>query len=188
MTGTREILRRRRFCVDDVVKMVAAGVFAEDERFELIDGELVEMPTPGPRHAARVDRLTQLLVERCQRRCIVRVQNPLVLDPHNSFLPDMALLRPRADWYDGRHPDPGDTLLALEVADHSLWRDRRVKLPIYARLRVPRVWILDLRASCVHAYDDLRRGRYGTEQRCQGDDRLAIPNDGEVTAAEILGA
>lgn len=88
------LLRRRRFDVADLGRMTKAGVLQADERLELIEGELVEMGVPGPRHSGRVDRLARLLFERCGERSIVRVQNPLLLDAPNLYLPDLALLRP----------------------------------------------------------------------------------------------
>lgn len=134
-----------------------------------------------------MDRLTALFAERCGRCCIVRVQNPLQLDRHNLFLPDVALLKARSDFYTSRYPNPGDTLLAVEVADASLARDRSPKLPIYARLGVRAVWILDLRRRCLHRFDDMEEGAYRTAVRCAGQDLLEIPEDGEIMVAELLG-
>jgi Uma2 family endonuclease len=187
MVRTAGILKRRRFDVDDLDRMIEAGVFRPDERFELIDGEVVEMPLPGPLHSGKVDRLNRLLVQRCGERCIVRVQNPLQLDRHNRFLPDLALIRADPDFYCSRYPTAADTLLAIEVADASLSRDRRVKLPRYAELGVPEVWILDLRHRCVHVSADLQGGGYRTQRRCAGGDQLYVPADDRITAAELLG-
>ena len=185
-TRNARILPRRRFDVAEFTRMAAAGVFSARERLELIEGELFEMPTPGPRHSGRVDRLAQLLFMRSQDRCIVRVQNPLQLDQNNLYLPDLVLLRAAKDFYESRFPGPDDVLLAIEVADSSLYRDRTVKLPIYARTHVPRLWIVDLGHGCVHEYARLVGDTYQSRRRCTGSTELGIPDDGGVTASELV--
>jgi hypothetical protein len=84
---------------------------------------------------------------------IVRIQGPAVLRGQRSvFQPDVSLLRPRSDFYRSGHPEPGDVLLVVEVMDSSEARDRRVKLPIYARARVREVWLIAVEAGVVEAY------------------------------------
>lgn len=168
--------------------MAAANVFGVDERLELFDGELVEMPPhPGPRHCGEVNALNRLFAQRCGDRCIVAVQNPLQLDDYNLFVPDLVLLRPEPGFYRERYPLPTDVLLVAEVAQSTLARDRRAKVPRYARCGVPQVWIIDLRAKCVHSFASPGADGYATVRQCKGDDALAIPEDGEVTVAELLG-
>ena len=87
---------------------------------------------PGPlsRHGERVIRW---------------VQNPIDLSSEDSEpQPDVTLLRPRSDFYARSHPAAGDVLLLIEVMDTSVERDRRVKLPVYARAGIREVWLLDL--------------------------------------------
>jgi Uma2 family endonuclease len=187
VTATPERLVRRRFDVDDFDRMCRAGLFDDDDqRLELIDGEVVVVPTPGPPHCGHVDLLAQLLHECCGRRAIVRVQNPFRLDRMNQFQPDLVLLRPDDDFYRSRYPEPRDALLAVEVAASSLYRDRTVKLPHYARTGVPELWIVDLRRACVHVYRGPDGARYRERRRCTGDDAIAVPTDGELTVREVL--
>lgn len=187
MMASTQLLKRRRFDVDDVIRMGQAGLF-EDERLELIDGELVEMTQqPGARHCGHVDLLNQRFAERCGQRCIVRVQNPLQLDDRHLLLPDLALLRPDADFYRSRYPGPADVLLVVEVADTTLARDRRAKLPIYARFQVPIVWIVDLRRQRIHVFESPAAGGYRVRRRCAGDDLLSIPGGSEVAAVTLFG-
>lgn len=187
MARSPEVLPRRRFDIDDVERMTRAGIFPHDERIELIDGDVVEVPVPGPRHSGNVDRLNHLLGQRCSSACIVRVQNPLLLDRFNCFLPDLTLLRPDPDYYRSRHPTPADTLLAIEIADTSLRRDRDAKLPIYARLGVPELWILELRRQRIHAFAEPAGERYAQVRVCTGADVLRLPGGDGITAAELLG-
>jgi len=115
------------------------------------------------------------------------VQNPLRLDTHNLFMPDVMLLRNSPDFYRSRYPAPDDVLLCAEVAQSSLFRDRRIKLPRYARFGVPRVWIIDMGHRCVHAHEDLRDDGYRAIRRCSGKTELSIPEDGGITVDELIG-
>jgi hypothetical protein len=92
-------LLRRCFTVDEYHRMALAGILTEDDRVELIEGEIVEMTPIGSRHAACVNRLTQLCSGRSGGRAIVSVQNPLRLGERSEPQPDLALLRPTPDFY-----------------------------------------------------------------------------------------
>ncbi len=140
---------KRRFTVSEYHCMGRAGVFDPGERVELIEGDVFGMTPIGSRHAACVNRLTQLLTERIGPDAIVSVQNPLQLDRHSEPQPDLAVLKPRADFYAEAHPGPQDVLLVIEVADTSLEHDQARKLPLYARAGVPEVWLVDLAAQRV---------------------------------------
>ncbi len=110
---------RRRFTIDEYHRMAAAGVLSEDDRVELLDGEIVQMSPIGSPHAGCVDRLTALFTRRLRSRAIVRVQSPIVLDRRSEPQPDLALLAPRPDFYATAHPRPRDVLLVIEVMDAS---------------------------------------------------------------------
>lgn len=133
-----------RFSVADYHRMGEIGILGPELRTELIDGEVVEMPPIGHPHAGTVNLLADLLRDALRRAAIVAVQNPVWLNDHTEPLPDLALLRPRPDYYRNGHPTPGDVLLIIEVADSSLSYDRDVKLPRYALAGIPEVWLVDL--------------------------------------------
>ena len=153
MDDTDLVLTRHRLNVDDYHRMAETGILGEDDRVELIDGELIDMAPIGQDHAGTVDVLTRALVMACGERAIVRVRNPLRLDRLNEPQPDVAILRPREDFYRrGEPPGPADVLLVVEVADSSLRYDRRVKLPLYARAGIGEVWIVDLRRRVVDVH------------------------------------
>jgi Uma2 family endonuclease len=126
--------------------MGEAGILGPELRTELIDGEVIEMPPIGHPHAGTVDLLADRLGEAVKKRALIRVQGPIWLDDYSEPLPDITLLRPRADYYRSAHPGPADVLLLIEVADSSLAYDREVKLPRYALAEVPEVWLVDLAA------------------------------------------
>lgn len=161
MDDTRVLPARHRLDVDDYRRMGEAAILGQDDRVELIDGELIDMAPIGQDHAGTVDALTHTLVLAFSGQAIVRVQNPLRLDRFSEPQPDIAVLRPRSDFYRrGAPPGPPDVLLVIEVADTSLNYDRGVKLPLYARAGVAEVWIVDLRRRVMEAYREPTRDGY----------------------------
>jgi Uma2 family endonuclease len=182
-------IARRQFTVDDFYRMAEAGIFTEDDRVELIDGEIVEMSPVGSRHAACVMRLTTLLTEQLGRTAIVNVQNPLRLHRKAEPLPDVVVLKPRADFYSESHPGPEDVLLVVEVADTTLAYDRRVKVPLYARAGIPEVWVVNLPKGIIEGYSRPDRETYAEVKKVnRGQDLspLLIPAV-TLNAGDILG-
>src|SRR5262245_41151123 len=107
-------LKRRLFTVEEYECMIEAGMFGEDERIELIRGEIVEMTPIGFSHAGSVGRLTMLLASQAGEKAIVWVQNPIQLSGNSRPEPDVALVKPHH--YDaGRRATAADVLLIIEV-------------------------------------------------------------------------
>jgi Uma2 family endonuclease len=92
----------------------------------------------------------------------VTVQNPSRLNQYNEPQPDILLLKPREDYYSSKHPSAEDTLLLLEVADTSLGFDLKVKIPLYAAMGVPEVWVADLRKNVDRIFRNPESGQYRT--------------------------
>ncbi|WPL19207.1 hypothetical protein Thiowin_04317 [Thiorhodovibrio winogradskyi] len=108
---------------------------------------------------------------------LVAVQDPLTLAPHSEPEPDLMLLRPRDDFYEGANPTPADTLLVIEICDSSLRYDREVKVPLYAAQGVPEVWLVDLQHRRLELYREASADGY----------RLMLrPAPGEVVAPVLL--
>jgi Uma2 family endonuclease len=133
-----------RFSVGEYHRIAEAGILGEDDRVELIDGELVRMSPVGRVHAATVRRLNRLLAAQAGDLLLVDIQNPLQLSDDTEPEPDVAVLRYRADFYEAATPAVADTYFLIEVADSSLAYDRQVKIPRYARAGIPEVWLVDL--------------------------------------------
>lgn len=142
-----------------------AGILGEDDRVELIEGEVVAKSPIGAAHTGAVMALTRLLVLAVGDRAHVSPQGAIRLDANSEPQPDIALLRPRADQYRSELPTPADILLLAEVAEGSLRFDRLVKLPLYARHGIPVVWILDLAAGLVEIHSEPRPGGYAVSFR-----------------------
>jgi Uma2 family endonuclease len=124
--------------------MAAAGILGADERLELIEGQIVQITPIGSPHASSVKRTTSLFYRLLGDCATISVQDPVRLSNLSEPEPDVAVLRPRADFYAGAHPTPADVLLLVEVVDTTLRYDRRVKLPLYARSGIPEVWLVIL--------------------------------------------
>jgi Uma2 family endonuclease len=150
----RAPVTRRKLDVDEYHRMGEVGILREDDRVELIEGDLVEMAPIGDPHASTVNTLTELLVAAVGRRGIVAVQNPIRLDRYSEPQPDFAVLRRHDHRYRARKPGPDDVLLLVEVADSSLRYDRSVKLPLYAKHGIPEVWIVNLGKNLVEVCRD----------------------------------
>jgi Uma2 family endonuclease len=183
-------VRRRRFTVEEYDRMAEVGILTADDRVELLDGEIIEMAPIYPPHSSVVDRLTRLFTARLGERAIVRVGGPIALVEQDSEpQPDLTLLRPRVDFYSHRHPRPADVLLAVEVMDSSVERDRRLKLPIYARAGLAEVWLVDIPASSIDVFRQPEPGGYRSTATRQRGGRLAAAAFPEVTYTvdEILG-
>ena len=183
-------LRRRRFTIDEYERMAETGILDEDERVELIEGEIVEMSPIGPPHASIVARINAVLVSRFAGRAIVWTQSSLMLRTLASyFQPDLILLRPRDDYYRSANPEPRDALLVVEVMDSSVYRDRRVKLPLYARARVGEVWLVDVSVDTVEICREPVGRRYRSTRVAARGERiapLAFP-DVPLAVTDLLG-
>lgn len=182
-------VERRYFDADEYHRMVEAGILSEDDRVELIQGEILRMAPIGLRHAACVDRLTALFGGYVSETATVRVQSPVHLDDHSEPQPDAALLRPRRDFYASGHPGPADIFLIVEVADTSLEYDRTYKLPLYARAGIVEVWLVDLSNSVIETYTQPVDVQYQAKRQVAGAEALAPQSfpDLQLSADSILG-
>lgn len=145
-------ITKRLFTVTEYYQMAQAGIFSEDDRVELLEGEIFKMSPISSRHASCVSRLNHLLQSRLQGRAIVSVQNPVRLSEYSEPQPDIAVLRFCADFYSAEHPKPEDVLLLIEVCETSAEFDRRVKLPLYAKAGIPEVWLVDFTLGQIEVY------------------------------------
>ncbi len=180
---------RRQFTVDEYYQMGRVGILSEDDRVELIEGEIIEMPPIGGRHASCVNRLNRLFLMALGDSAVVTVQNPLRLDGRSEPVPDVMIVKPRADFYEERHPLPEDVLLLVEVSDSTIGYDRRVKLPLYAQHGVPEVWIADLDRGVIRVHQDPTPDGYRVVHTRRRGDRLvpsAFP-DLAFAVDDILG-
>ncbi|MGI5127595.1 Uma2 family endonuclease [Pseudonocardia sp. CA-107938] len=162
MAADPTIAPRKRFTVDEYELLGKVGILAEDERWELLDGEIVAMSPIGPTHAGVVERVTESLYRAAIGRVSIRVQNPIRLLPRSEPEPDVVVSRARRDYYASAHPTAEDVFLVIEVSDSTMALDRGVKIPIYAEQGIPEVWIVDVKAEVVHVHTEPEGRSYRT--------------------------
>ncbi len=113
-------LQKRYFNVDEYCLMSEVGLLTKDDRVELIDGEIIEMSPIGSSHGGTVKRSSRFLNRNLGDQAIVSVQDPVRINDFSEPQPDLALLKPRKDFYSRSHPTAEDVLVVIEVADTSL--------------------------------------------------------------------
>jgi len=165
----------RTFTVAEFERMVEIGILSDDERVELLGGEINYMSPIGVHHAHTVRVLNNLLNRQIGHAAIIDVQNPIRLNDNSMPLPDLAALRLQN--YRSALPTPADVLLVIEVADSSLAYDRGSKFPRYAAAAIPEAWLVDLAAGIVERHTEPRDGLYR---------QITIARTGDTLASTVL--
>lgn len=140
----------RKFTVEQYYQMAETGILAPDERVELLEGEIIEMAPIGPRHLICVNKLTRYLNSQLDESIMVNTQNPIRLTNFSEPEPDVSLIKDAAQLTEV--PTSEATLLAIEVSDSTLDRERSIKQRIYANAKIPEYWIINLPEDVVEVY------------------------------------
>jgi Uma2 family endonuclease len=166
-----EVGRTRRFTADEWERIVESAIFPEDERLELIGGDVVVMTPVSHRHAACISQLAAQLVPGAHDRAHVWLHGPARLANDAVPYPDMALVRRRS--YRSGAPRSEDVLLIVEVAEASLRYDETIKLALYARVRVPEYWIVSVDGEWIDAYRSAEGEGYRERRRAGRGEHIA---------------
>lgn len=181
----------KRWTREEYERLVQAGVLGEDDRVQLIAGELVQMAPQGAPHATTISAVAEALHGLFGKESHVRVRLPLALGPDSEPEPDVAVVE--GHWRDYRDQHPAQALLVVEVAESSGSFDRERKGPVYAAAGIPEYWVIDLAAAAVDVFrdpgrDQAGRARYQTHLRLAPADRLtplAVP-DQTIPVRDLL--
>ncbi len=133
-------------------QMIAAGIFTEDDRVELLEGVIVEMRPKSAMHAALTEDANDYFKDRLKAKAVVRSQNPILLSDLSEPEPDIVIVTPPKEKYYTRHPASSDVLLAMEIADSSIRLDRRTKGHLYARAGIAQYLILNVSEMEIEDY------------------------------------
>ncbi|GFZ99996.1 Uma2 family endonuclease [Okeania sp. KiyG1] len=182
-------LLRQLFTVDQYYKMLDAGVFTENQRVELIRGEIIKISPMGIRHSASVKCLAELFILRLAQTVTVGIQDPVRLNNTSEPQPDISLLQRRPDFYETRHPQPENVFLLIEVSDTTIKYDREIKVPLYAENNIVEVWLVNLTEECLEVYRQPKGNGYEIVQTFQRGETVTIQAlpDVTFTVDEILG-
>ena len=170
-TRAAEGLPRRSFTVAEILRMVEAGIIAEDENFELIEGEIVPMSPKGNQHEVIKSALTRILAKTAPDDLRLGVESSVYLDERTFVEPDLCLYPLRLMPKDVKGED---ILLAVEVAGASLGYDRGLKARLYARYGVSELWVVEAetRETWVHRQPHAD-GQWGSVERVAADRPLS---------------
>jgi Uma2 family endonuclease len=175
--------------VDEYEEMIERGILRDDDRVELIRGEIIQMTPIGPKHASCVRRLDDLFHDLLAKSVYISVQSPVRLPDNSEPQPDVALLRRAEGNYEQRHPAAEDIYLLIEVSDTTYNADHDVKIPLYAEAGVLEAWIVNLEGDTIEVYSELVGGVYRKAWVAIRGDILPLPDGlaGAVSVDEVLG-
>ena len=163
-----------RFSVAQYHQMIDRNILSENDRVELIRGEVVEKMVIGKPHNAMVIRLTRILGRQVGELAMISVQGPVTFIESEPE-PDLCVLQLREDCYEDHKPRPDETYLIIEVADTTLEYDRSVKQAIYAEAGIAEYWIVNLRDDCVEVYRQPQASRvYGSMQMVRRGEQIQM--------------
>ncbi|MFM7427298.1 MAG: Uma2 family endonuclease [Elainella sp.] len=189
-TQTSPPARPKRFTVEDYHCLTELGFLREDDRIELIRGELFEMAARGTAHETCITRLIRLLVPLVGEQATLRCQSPIRIAFDGEPEPDFSIVQNREDDYATAHPTAEETLLVIEVADSSLEYDRTVKLSLYAEAQIPLYWLFNLPDCCLEVYSEPAAigSSFGYLNRRIITAGTVALLDGELSVDRVLGA
>jgi len=174
-------LQKWHFNVEQYYRLAEVGVLKPDDRVELIEGEIIRMSPIGTGHAACVRALHVAFNDLFGKKYLASIQSPVRLDDFSEPEPDLALLKPRDDFYAERHPIPEDVFLIIEVADTTVLTDRNVKIPLYARFGIPESWLVNLPQKVIEVYSDPTDGHYRNQLKFEKGETLMSPTVPDLT-------
>ncbi len=142
----------KRFSLAEYHRLIELGFFKENERVELIRGQIIQMAAKGTPHSVCNTMLFGELFTLLQGQATVRNQEPIILGNDSEPEPDLVIVRNRSDRYLDSHPGIADILLVIEVSDSPLKYDQETKLSPYAESEIGNYWLFNLVANCLEAY------------------------------------
>jgi Uma2 family endonuclease len=182
--------RLHRLSIEAYAEMGRLGVLGRGDRVVLIEGLLVEKMNKGPGHVTTLENVVELLRGLAPAGYRVRQESPIVLPGvagrDSMPEPDAVLARGTRDTFKARHPSPDEVALIVEVADHSVYEDRKM-LALYARAGIPQVWIVNLNDHTVELYwtpeADASGARYRDGRTAGSAEDLAVSDRGRDLGA-----
>jgi Uma2 family endonuclease len=153
-----------KWTIADYHQMIESGVLV-DRNVELLNGEIVEMPSEGVAHAHRNTKAANILRTAVGIRAEIRDAKPITLiEQASEPAPDIAVIQPLDEIYATHHPYPENIFLLVEYAYSSLAKDKELKRKIYAKAEILEYWIVNLKDLEVIVHRDPVDGDYRSVQ------------------------
>jgi Uma2 family endonuclease len=163
---------KKLYTVTEYHALLDAGILHEDDRVELIEGEIRPMPAIGSRHFSGVLLLDRLFQRGLGDDVMIAIQSPFQLNDFSEPEPDLLLLRFKVDAYANSLPTVGDILLLIEVSESSVQIDRD-KMELYAGNGISEAWLVNLKTSVIEVYRNPVQGRYLDVKKLRRGDRIS---------------
>lgn len=169
-------VERRILTVADYHKMIEAKILGDNDRVELIYGQLINMSAVSSSHSGRVNRISSYFIRNLSpEKYVICVQNPITLTNENSEPePDVAIARYREDFYTESHPVPADIHLLIEVSNTTLNYDRKVKTKLYAEANIAEYWIVNTDKGEIEIYREPTNGQYISVKKYKKGEKLSF--------------
>jgi Uma2 family endonuclease len=152
---------RKRWTRAECAALEASGLL-EQERLELVEGELISKMGKKRPHVSSFTRLQEWFAHVFGFR-MVNVESPIDMapedNPTNEPVPDLIVLR-KDPLRLKSNPRPQDLQLVLEIAHSSLTFDLTVKAALYARAGIIEYWVLDVTGRRLVVHRNPQSGTY----------------------------
>lgn len=181
-------LKRRLLTRFEYHRMAEVGILSDEDRVELLNGEIIQMSPIGSRHFACVNRINELFISSLAGKAIVSIQNPVSLADFSEPEPDLVVFKYSDNHYADQIPGPDKVMLIIEISDSTLQKDREVKIPLYAEAGIPEVWIINLEENQVECFREPENGIYQFQEIISYEDSLNFtPFHLTIAASDLLG-
>ena len=183
-------VEKRLLSISDYHKMIEVGILGENDRVELIYGEIIKMSAVHSPHSSRVKRISNFFFRNLPPLSAnISVQDPITLPSVDSEPePDIVIANYREDFYLENHPTPSDIHLVIEVSHSTLKYDRVVKTSLYAKADIPLYWIVNVEEEQIEVYSKPKNGEYSTKQVFEKGKTFRLESfDLEVEVDLLLG-
>ena len=176
---------RKKFTIAEYHQLVDLGFFTENDRIELIRGEIINMAPKRTPHSVCNSLLLSQLFRSLHNKANVRGQEPIILSSYSEPEPDVVIAKLKSDNYLSAHPVAEDIILVIEIADSTLKYDREVKISLYAEAGINNYWIFNLVDKCLEVYTkpfSHQNGKfdYHTKNIILADEKIAVPDFSDV--------
>ncbi|WPP48334.1 Uma2 family endonuclease [Catalinimonas niigatensis] len=176
-----------KYTTEDISKLYKAGILQEEDRIELIDGEIFYMSPINFTHAQWVNKLTDIFNQQLRDTHFVNAQNPLKLNKHSILQPDIAIFEREQFFKLTDHPTADMVKLLIEVADSSYAGDRNIKLSRYAEANIAEVWVINLQSKVIEVFSQPRQQQYLSQQTYLSDQSVPTPFHFSIPVSDIVG-
>ena len=155
-------------------RMIELGVYTENDRIELLNGEIIAPLPKGTKHSVFNDLVLDLFKAALGERIYARSQNPIILDNFSEPELDIVLVKPPSKKYLKSHPKPEDILLIMEISDTTLAYDRQAKAKAYSRNRIQQYLLLNLQNQTLEEYREPSEDGYQFKRTLRKGDSLNL--------------